>query len=189
MSAFSPPLPPPTPWSHLTCRILVSWSGIEPGPPAVKAQSPNHWTAREFLLLQSVVPQTNPMYHSSLTPLLIQASSEHVYKDNNQKGQSLTQRAQEKHIGVKTRHSMDCVCMVSRVQLCHPMDCSLTASSAYGISQARILEWVAISSSRGSSWPRDQTHLSFNNNPITNDWLSEDSIFLKHAWLPGTPLK
>jgi len=117
----------------------------------VKAQSPNHWTAREFLLLQSVVPQTNPMYHSSLTPLLIQASSEHVYKDNNQKGQSLTQRAQEKHIGVKTRHSVDCVCMLSRVQLCHPVDCSLTASSACGISQARILEWVALSSSRGSS--------------------------------------
>ena len=35
--------------------------------------------------------------------------------------------------------------------LCHPRDCSLPGSSVYGISQARILEWVAISSSRGSS--------------------------------------
>ena len=37
------------------------------------------------------------------------------------------------------------------------MDWSLPASSIYGIFQARVLEWVAISFSRGSSWPRDQT--------------------------------
>ena len=41
-----------------------------------------------------------------------------------------------------------------------PMDCSLTGSSVYGISQARILEWVAIPFSRGSSQPRDRTWLS-----------------------------
>ena len=35
--------------------------------------------------------------------------------------------------------------------LWHPMDCSLTGSSVHGILQARILEWVAISFSRGSS--------------------------------------
>ena len=37
------------------------------------------------------------------------------------------------------------------------MDCSLPGSFVHGISQAKILEWVAISFSRGSSWPRDQT--------------------------------
>ena len=41
-----------------------------------------------------------------------------------------------------------------------PMDCSPPGSSVHGISQARILEWVAISSSRGSSQRRDQTHVS-----------------------------
>ena len=41
--------------------------------------------------------------------------------------------------------------MLSRVQLCDLMDCSLPGSSVPGISQARILEWVAISYSRGSS--------------------------------------
>ena len=41
--------------------------------------------------------------------------------------------------------------------LCDPMDCSLPGSSVHGIFQARILEWVAISFSRGSSQPRDQT--------------------------------
>ena len=51
--------------------------------------------------------------------------------------------------------------LLSHVQLfCDPMDCSLPDSSVRGISQARILERVAISSSRGSSWPRDQTHVS-----------------------------
>ena len=40
------------------------------------------------------------------------------------------------------------------------MDSSLPGSSDYGILQARVLEWVAISFSRGSSWPRDQTQVS-----------------------------
>ena len=41
--------------------------------------------------------------------------------------------------------------------LCNPMNCSLLGSSVHGIFQARVLEWVAISFSRGSSLPRDQT--------------------------------
>ena len=44
--------------------------------------------------------------------------------------------------------------------LCNPMDCSPLGSSIHGISQARIQEWVAISSSRGSSQHRDQTCVS-----------------------------
>ena len=43
----------------------------------------------------------------------------------------------------------------SCLTLCDPMDGSLPGSSAYGIFQARILEWVAISFSRRSSQPRD----------------------------------
>ena len=44
--------------------------------------------------------------------------------------------------------------------LSNPMDCSLPRSSIHGIFQARILEWVAISFSRGSSQPRDWTPVS-----------------------------
>ena len=44
--------------------------------------------------------------------------------------------------------------------LCDPLDCSPPGSSVHGILQARILEWVAIFFSRGSSWPRDQTQVS-----------------------------
>ena len=44
--------------------------------------------------------------------------------------------------------------------LCDPMDCSLPGSSIHGLLQARVLEWVAISFSRGSSRPRDRTQVS-----------------------------
>ena len=44
--------------------------------------------------------------------------------------------------------------------LCDPMDCSLLGSSIHGIFQARVLEWVAISFSRGSSQPGDRTQVS-----------------------------
>ena len=40
------------------------------------------------------------------------------------------------------------------------MDFSLPGSSVHDIRQARILQWIAIHSSRGSSWPRDQIHVS-----------------------------
>ena len=44
--------------------------------------------------------------------------------------------------------------------LCEPMDCSSPGSSVHGILQARILEWVPILFSRGSSQPRDRTQVS-----------------------------
>ena len=47
----------------------------------------------------------------------------------------------------------------SCLTLCDPMDCNPPASSVHGILQARILEWVAMPSSRGSSQPGDQTHV------------------------------
>ena len=45
--------------------------------------------------------------------------------------------------------------------LCGPINCSTPDSFFHGISQARILKWVAISSSRESSWPKDITSVSF----------------------------
>ena len=59
-----------------------------------------------------------------------------------------------------------CVCMHAKslqlcLNLCNPRDCSPPGSSVHGILQARILEWVAMPSSRGSSQPRDGTHVSY----------------------------
>ena len=52
------------------------------------------------------------------------------------------------------------VCAQSCPTLCDPLDCSPPGSSVHGILQARLLEWVAIYFSRGSSQPRDQTQVS-----------------------------
>ena len=47
----------------------------------------------------------------------------------------------------------------SCLTLCNPMDCSLPGSSVHGILQARILKWIAMPSSRGSSWLRAWTQV------------------------------
>ena len=56
------------------------------------------------------------------------------------------------------------LCMLSHFSpvwfFCDPVDCSLPGSSVHGILQAKILEWVAMPSSRGSSWPRDWSLIS-----------------------------
>ena len=67
-------------------------------------------------------------------------------------GRLRTERTQEDHCSNAQSPS--------HVRLCDPMDYSPPGSSVHGILQARILAWVAISSLRGSSQPRDQTHVS-----------------------------
>ena len=54
--------------------------------------------------------------------------------------------------------------------LCNLMDCNPPVYSVHGIFQAIILEWVAISFSRGSSWPRDQTRVSSTGRQILYHW-------------------
>ena len=61
--------------------------------------------------------------------------------------------------------------------LCDPMDCSLPGSSIHGIFQARVLEWVAISFSRGSSQPSNRT------------WVSTLQAYAFPSEPPGKPWK
>ena len=68
--------------------------------------------------------------------------------------------------------------------LCDPMDCSLPGSSLHGILQARVLEWVAISFSRGSSQPRDRTWVSRIPGRRFNLWATREA-----HWIKGTGLK
>ena len=88
------------------CGILVFHPGTEVVPPALEAQSLNHWTTREAYII------------------------------------------------VCTKSLQLCP------NLCNPVDCSPPGSSVHGVFQARILEWVAISSSRGSSQPRGRILVS-----------------------------
>ena len=66
--------------------------------------------------------------------------------------------------------------------LCNPMNCSLPGSSVHGILQARILEWVAIPFSKGSSQPRDWTCVSYIGRCI-------DRCILDHCTAPEKPHK
>ena len=64
-------------------------------------------------------------------------------------------------ISIEMSVCTECVCSAQPCStVCDPMDCSLPGSSVHPIFQARILEQVAISPSRGSSRPRDRTHVS-----------------------------
>ena len=57
-----------------------------------------------------------------------------------------------------------------------PIDCSPPLGSCvHGISQARILEWVAISFSKGSFWPRDHTHISCIGRQILYHWATREA--------------
>ena len=53
-----------------------------------------------------------------------------------------------------------CTVAQSCLTLCDPMDCNPLGSSIHGVFQSRMLEWIAISSSRGSFWPSDPTCIS-----------------------------
>ena len=67
------------------------------------------------------------------------------------------------NLGAKEQRSGEKVCMHAKLLqscLCNPMDHILPGSSVHGILQARVLERVAMPSSRGSSQPRDRTHVS-----------------------------
>ena len=60
--------------------------------------------------------------------------------------------------------------------LCDPMDCSLPGFSIHGILQARILGWVTISFSRGSSRPRDRTWVSHIGGRRFNLWATREAL-------------
>ena len=67
---------------------------------------------------------------------------------------------------------------LSRVRLCDPMDCNLLGFSIHGILQARILEWIAVSFSKGSSQPRDQTRVSCIGGRLFNLWATREAQLL-----------
>ena len=67
------------------------------------------------------------------------------------------------------------------------MDCSLPGSSLHGILQARVLEWVAISFSRGSSQPRDWTRVSHIPGRCFNLWATISMLLSQSIPLSPSP--
>ena len=72
--------------------------------------------------------------------------------------------------------------------LCDLVDCSLPGSSIHGILQTRILEWVAISFSRGSSRPRDRTQVSCIGGRRFNLWATREARWRRYYRLSGHAL-
>ena len=77
----------------------------------------------------------------------------HVHKHTCMRAHTYKHKYIHTYLGAKSFQSCP--------TLCNPMDYSLPDSSVHEILQTRILEWIAMPSSRGSSWPRDQTHIYY----------------------------
>ena len=78
-----------------------------------------------------------------------------------------------RYIHVCATQGMDVLVMQLCPTLCDLMDCSLPGSSVHGILQARILEWVDIPFSRGSSWPSEWTQVSCTAGRFFTVWAME----------------
>ena len=79
-------------------------------------------------------------------------------------------------------------CLVAQLCpiLCDPMDCSPPGSSVHRILQARILEWVAISFSRGSCWPRNWTQAScIAGKWFFTSWATSETFWNRDIWDKG----
>ena len=77
-----------------------------------------------------------------------------------------------------------CVCLCVLVAqlcltLCDPVDSCPPGSSVHGIAQARVLEWVAIPFSRGSSWPWDQTWVSCTAGRFLTVWATKEASYFR----------
>ena len=78
-------------------------------------------------------------------------------------------------VGEMTPRNLLRVITQSWPTLCDPMNCSPPGSSSHGILQARILEWVAIPFSRGSSQPRDRTPVSHTAGRFFTVWATREA--------------
>ena len=78
----------------------------------------------------------------------------------------------------KVRACMRAKSLQLHLTLCHPMACSPAGSSVRGILQARILGWVAMSFSRGSSRPRDLTRVSRIGGRRLNVWATREDMYI-----------
>ena len=102
----------------------------------------------------------------------IQAAHATQHQKNKQPNQKMSRRL--KQTILQGRHSGSLVTK-SCLTLCNPMDHSLQGFSVHGILQARILEGVAISFSKRSSWPRDWTRVSYIAGRFCTDWAMREA--------------
>ena len=146
---------------YLMWKPLATWSEMKNSIPQ------SHWSpfkgstaacGKCYCPGQYAYRQTTYHYHRTLFLLLIFFGVQLIYT-------IILVSAIQHSASVIHRHTGCVVCCVKSLQscptLCDPMDHSPPGSSIHGILQARIPEWVAMLSSRGSSQPKDQTCISY----------------------------
>ena len=121
---------------------LIPWSGVAPAPSIPKVDL-------QEVLPTSLYPRSPP--GTGLSPVCAQMA---IPSRTNSNTRILIWNLESVWFPVV------CCLVASVLSFCDPVDCSPPGSSVLEIFQARILEWVVISSSRGSSQPRDRTCIS-----------------------------
>ena len=133
-------------------NIVVLWIYFSKIRLTSPYQNPNVWSLREYLVMQE---SRSLLLHGSFSLEL--TSSCFLWT------------------GCALPCCYCCLVIKSYLTLCDTMNCSLPSSSVHGISQARIMSWVAISFSRGSSWPRNRTWVSCIGRQILYIWASREA--------------
>ena len=127
--------------------------------------------------------QVNPKYSvgfaSWLLPSCLKPAWQLVWGKGTCQGplQSQTWCIENRHTPHRT--CWVCVSHSGMSTLCDPMGSSPPGSSDHGTSQARILEWVAISFSRGTSQPRDWTQVSCIAGEFFTTWATRETSILQ----------
>ena len=143
-------------WFGIICSLFPPHRAGDPVLCFTAVVSDTFWGESELTF--EVPPWANPVEHPS-------------YSLPNNLGQGTTRTAARLPMDAHSWGQEGCnrphpctevgkVKLLSCVRLCDPMDCSLPGSSVHGIFQAIVLEWIAISFSRGSSQSRDWTWVS-----------------------------
>ena len=129
----------------------------------------NSWSSLKLMSIESVMPSNHLifchplLFPPSIFPSIRVFSNELVLLIRWPKYWSFSISPSHEYSGLPVNAEPPCfVCAKSPqscLTLCDPMDHSLPGPSVLGILQARILEWVVMPSSRGSSRPRDRTRV------------------------------
>ena len=118
-------------------------------------QEPSSWSASDSLFHcgKKIYRYNMPLTRHLSVPFMASRPSMRLCNHHYHPPPGSFHLAELKPVPIKCK----CVCAKSCPTPCDPMDCSLPSSSVHEILQARILVWVAMPSSRGSSQPRDRT--------------------------------
>ena len=154
-----------------SCRILVSWPGLEPGPGQWKCQvlttGPPGASQKNLTMMPALWLLAWLLYQAIITFYRkYNKKSNHVLNvcplldDHSLQGLLLIFLVLLRKPRLRDNKCLlldMCACSVSHScpTLCDPMDYSPPGSSVHGILQVRVLGWSAMPSSRGSAWPRD----------------------------------